>query len=128
MPPLSADLQARVRRSLPYFAAVRNPIDLTGAVLSSPEAFGQVLDEVVTSDEVDAVIVIVTFAQHAGFAEMLMRSSDRVDKPVLIVWTAPASMSPEPLAAFARARFPVYDSSARAVTGLKAIARFSGLM
>lgn len=128
LPQLSPDLQARVRQSLPYFAAVRNPIDLTGAVLSSPEAFGKVLDEVVSSDEIDAAIVIVTFAQRAEFADVLMRSANSVDKPVLIVWTAPATMSPEPLAAFGAARFPIYDSSARAVTGLKAVARFSGLM
>lgn len=128
LPALSADLQARVRRSLPYFAAVRNPIDLTGAVLSSPEAFGAVLDEVVSSDEIDAAIVIVTFAQRPEFADVLMRAANNSEKPVLIVWTAPATMSPEPLARFAEARFPIYDSATRAVTGLKAVARFSGLM
>jgi acyl-CoA synthetase (NDP forming) len=128
LPALSDDLQARVRRSLPYFAAVRNPIDLTGAVLSSPEAFGSVLDEVVSSDEIDAVIVIVTFAQRAEFADVLMQAANGSDKPVLIVWTAPATMSPEPLARFAEARFPIFNSAARAVTGLKAVARFSGLM
>ena len=128
LPPLPPALQARIRSSLPYFAAVRNPIDLTGAVLSSPEAFGAVLDAVVACDDIDAAIVIVTFAQRAEFADVLMRSAEASGKPVLIVWTAPAAMSPEPLAVFRRANFPIFDSPARAVTGLKAIARFSGLV
>ncbi len=121
-------LQQRIRSSLPYFAAVRNPVDLTGAAFSSPALFRELIELVVEGTTVDAVVVIVTFSQQAAFADEIMRAARATDKPVLVVWTAPESISPAPLAAFARESFPIFDAPLRAFTGLCAIARFSGLM
>jgi acyl-CoA synthetase (NDP forming) len=128
LPQFPEELQRNIRQSLPYFAAVRNPVDLTGAAFSSPALFRQVVEAVVQGDTVDAVVVIVTFSQQVAFAEELMIAARSTDKPVLIVWTAPESISPAPLAAFAEQSFPIFDSPLRAFTGMCAIARFSGLM
>jgi acyl-CoA synthetase (NDP forming) len=128
VPTFPDSLQSTIRASLPYFAAVRNPVDLTGAAFSSPTLFRQVIEEVVQEAVIDAVVVIVTFSQQAAFAEELMAAAKATDKPVLVVWTAPDTISPAPLAAFAKQSFPVFDSPLRAYTGLSAIARFSGLM
>jgi acyl-CoA synthetase (NDP forming) len=128
VPKFPPELQREIRTALPYFAAVRNPVDLTGAAFSSPALFRQTVESVVKGDVVDAVIVIVTFSQQAAFAEELMQAAKGTEKPVLIVWTAPETISPAPLAAFARQSFPIFDSPLRAFTGLRAVARFSGLM
>jgi acyl-CoA synthetase (NDP forming) len=128
LPQFSEELQRKIRQSLPYFAAVRNPVDLTGAAFSSPALFRQVVETVVQGDTVDAVVVIVTFSQQVAFAEELMIAAKSTDKPLLIVWTAPESISPAPLAAFAEQSFPIFDAPLRAFTGLCAVARFSGLM
>jgi len=128
VPKFSDELQQKIRASLPYFAAARNPVDLTGAAFSSPALFRQAIDVVVQGDSIDAVIVIVTFSQQAAFADELMMAARATDKPVLIVWTAPDTISPAPLAAFKKQSFPIFDAPLRAFTGLSAIARFSGLM
>lgn len=128
VPRFSAELQQSIRASLPYFAAARNPVDLTGAAFSSPALFRELIDLVVDSGAADAVVVIVTFSQQAAFADEIIKGARATDKPVLVVWTAPETISPEPLAAFSRESFPVFDSPLRAFTGLCAIARFSGLM
>jgi len=127
VPRFSDELQQKIRASLPYFAAARNPVDLTGAALSSPALFRQAVDAVVQGDSVDAVIVIVTFSQQPAFAEELMMAAKATDKPVLIVWTAPDTISPAPLAVFKKQSFPIFDAPLRALTALSAIARYSGL-
>ena len=128
VPKFPDDLQDEIRTSLPYFAAVRNPVDLTGAAFSSPALFQKVIDLVISRARVDAVIVIVTFSQQPAFAEVLMNAAARTDKPFLVVWTAPEAISPAPLAAFSERSFPIFDAPIRAFNGLCAIARFSGLI
>ncbi len=128
IPRFSARVQETISASLPYFAAVRNPVDMTGVALSSPGMFRRAIDLVLDSGEIDALIVIITFSHQAEFAAMLMQSAAAASKPLIVVWTAPEDLTPEPRAAFMAASFPVFDSPARALTGLRAIARFSGLL
>jgi acyl-CoA synthetase (NDP forming) len=128
VPRFDQHVQAKIGASLPYFAAVRNPVDLTGVALSSPEMFSSVIDLVLEHGGVDALIVVITFSHQAGFAHVLLATAAKSELPVIVVWTAPESLTPQPLAAFKSASFPVFDSPARAVAGLRAIARFSGLL
>lgn len=128
VPPFSEAVQADIRKSLPYFAAVRNPVDLTGAALSSPDILRRVIDLVLAEGEVDALLVAITFSHQAAFADVLLQAAANTAKPLLVVWTAPETLTPEPLKVFSAASFPVFDAPARALTGLRAIARFSGLI
>ncbi len=128
VPRFNEIVQARIKKSLPYFAAARNPVDLTGVALSSPEMFRSVIDVVLEHGGIDALIVVITFSHQAGFAEVLLQAGAKSELPLVVVWTAPDSLTPEPLKAFKAASFPVFDSPARALTGLRAMARFSGLM
>ena len=128
IPRFAPAVQARIGASLPYFAAVRNPVDLTGAALSNPAMFRDVIGHVLDHGEIDALIVVVTFSHQVGFAEVLLEVAGSSPLPVIVVWTAPEQLTPEPLRAFREAAFPVFDSPLRAVTALRAIARFSGLL
>ena len=73
------------------------------------------------------MIVVITFSPQTGFADVLLAAAAKSDKPLLVVWTAPESLTPGPLQRFRAAAFPVFDSPARAVAGLHALARFAGL-
>lgn len=128
VPEFGVELQASIETQLPYFASARNPVDLTGVALARPDLFENIIDNVLKDNSIHAVIVIITFSRDKAFAEMLLRVADRTEKPLLVVWTAPTSLSPEPLAVFREAEFPFYDEPIRAVKGLCAIARYSGLL
>ncbi len=56
LPELSGELQAAMRRSLRPEATVRNPIDLVASV--DPDEYRCCLQQLLRSDEIDAVIVI----------------------------------------------------------------------
>lgn len=56
LPEFSQELQARLRGFLPAEAGVRNPIDLIGG--TDPEQFRRCLESLLTSREVDAIVVI----------------------------------------------------------------------
>ena len=90
--------------------------------------FRTVIDHVLVDGAIDALIVIVTFSHQVAFADVLIEAAAGTAKPLLVVWTAPETLTPEPLKRFRDASFPVFDTPARALTGLRAIARFSGLM
>src|SRR5690606_2896543 len=105
-----------------------NPVDLTGVALARPDLFRRIAGQVVENPAIHAIVVIITFSPKVEFATMLMELERASAKPLLVVWTAPDSLTPEPLQAFREAGFPVFDAPVRAVSGLRAIARFSGLM
>lgn len=128
VPEFESSLQADIHARLPYFAAARNPVDLTGVALARPDLFEDIVTQVLQSPDIHAVIVIITFSTKPEFATMLMELAKRSEKPLLVVWTAPDTLTPEPLQAFRDQGFPVFDEPVRAVRGLQAIARFSGLM
>ena len=128
VPRFEAAVQAKIGAALPYFAALRNPVDLTGVALSSPAMFRDVIQVVLDHGGVDALIVVITFSHQTGFADVLLAAARESGKPVIVVWTAPESLTPGPLAAFRAAGFPVFDSPVRAVTALRAMARVAGLL
>ena len=53
LPQLSADTVAELRRFLPSFAAVGNPVDLTAGVLNDPAMFGRALRVIAADPGVD---------------------------------------------------------------------------
>ncbi|HEX2253745.1 MAG TPA: GNAT family N-acetyltransferase [Thermoanaerobaculia bacterium] len=56
--PLSAATRERLARLLPAAASTTNPVDMIAS--AGPDTFRQVVEEVLASDEVDAMIVIYT--------------------------------------------------------------------
>jgi acyl-CoA synthetase (NDP forming) len=89
--PLSADTQAELRRHIPDYLRVSNPVDSGGA--PSGDARGRlILDAIVADPEIDAVIVPITGAlasMSARFTQDLVDVQRTTSKPVFVVWGSP---------------------------------------
>ena len=112
-------------RYVPFYGSVTNPVDLTGVVLANPTYVGRCLEAVAADPGVDIPIAIITFVPDQQFIEALAEAFDSTDKPILIVWTGSARSNASGEALRERA-VPVYDSPARAASGLAALAATTG--
>lgn len=127
VPALSEGAQRRLRELLPFYGATRNPVDLTGTVLSRSSLMRDALDVVLKEPDIDGVVVIVTFAHDPAFAEAIQDADRSTSKPLLVVWTGGADQNPGATALLREARIPTFDAPARALTGLLAM-RNDGLV
>jgi acyl-CoA synthetase (NDP forming) len=125
VPQFEAGLQQKIGKHLPFFGSSRNPVDLTGAIIGRPNDMRQVIELVMSDDSIDATIVVLTFARNLDFARHLIESAHLTKKPLIVCWTGGVEQTPEALALFREKGFPIFDSPARAVSALQAIASAS---
>jgi acetyl coenzyme A synthetase (ADP forming)-like protein len=95
VPELSDRLKSKLESFLPSAAALKNPVDMIASATS--DQFAQSIEALLTSEEVDALIVLyiaVTVTDTAGIAAGIekalaaARRAGATDKPVLIGWMA----------------------------------------
>lgn len=120
VPVLAETTQTALSRYVPFYGSVKNPVDLTGVVLANPTYVGRCLAAVVADPGVDIAIAIITFVPDQQFIAALAQAYDGTDKPVLIVWTGALRSNASGESLRDRA-VPVYDSPARAASGLAAL-------
>ncbi|MER5389137.1 acetate--CoA ligase family protein [Saccharopolyspora sp. NPDC002686] len=74
---------------IPAFGSAVNPVDVTAQVIDDAGQFGAVCDAVAASDEVDAVLVVLTtIGGEAALevAESILRAAKRSTKPFAVAW------------------------------------------
>mgnify|MGYP003109722099 FL=1 len=125
VPVLAEATQTALSRYVPFYGSVSNPVDLTGVVLTNPTYVGRCLEAVAADPGVDIAIAIITFVPDQQFIEALAEAYGATDKPVLIVWTGSSRSSASGDSLRDRA-VPVYDSPARAASGLSALMAMNG--
>lgn len=125
VPVLDEATQTALSRYVPFYGSVKNPVDLTGVVLANPTYVGRCLEAIAADPRVDIAVAIITFVPDQQFIDALAEAYDGTDKPILIVWTGAARSNASGEALRERA-VPVYDSPARAASGLAALMAMQG--
>lgn len=91
-PPLSSELQAILRHLLPPFASVRNPIDVTAQAVYD-RSIAPVINALVTSDEVDGIVLVGTFGydhRMIGDEPLFNILKDSAKPVVIFTYTLPS--------------------------------------
>lgn len=90
LPGLAAATRARLRAQLPPFAAVRNPVDLTGAIFNQTDKLGEVVDALTDDGGVDAVVLlgVLRATGSRAFAETMAPLLSTGPMPALGAWFA----------------------------------------
>ncbi|MGW1679427.1 acetate--CoA ligase family protein [Saccharopolyspora sp. NPDC002376] len=89
LPELDSATQAVLTPLIPAFGSAVNPVDVTAQVIDDAGQFGAVCDAVAASDEVDAVLVVLTTiggAAASEVAESILRAAKRSTKPFVVAW------------------------------------------
>lgn len=125
VPSLSRDTHERLREKAPPFSSLRNPVDLTGQVLNTPESLREALGLVLADPAVDQAVVYNASMRGPiarRVAAELVAAAGHSDKPVQVGWTVPP---PEVVSTFDEHRLPWYPTPARAVRAAAALTRLA---
>lgn len=119
MAEFSSETSAQLRDSLPAFAAVQNPIDVTAQLLSRPELIREAIRAVEADSDVD--IIVLALAILGSYYDLDQILADvveldrRTDKLVVVCWVAGDPAMP---ARFAAAGIPTYDDTTSVMNAL----------
>ncbi|HKY15738.1 MAG TPA: acetate--CoA ligase family protein [Microthrixaceae bacterium] len=83
---------AELRRHIPGYLRVHNPVDSGGAPSADTMKGPKILDAILADPAVDLLIVPITGAVESmsvPFAQQLVAAAETTDKPILVVWGSP---------------------------------------
>ncbi len=117
MPPLPAEVESTLRETLPAYATIGNPLDMTGAASLQAKLMVQCLKTMLDSDSYDAGLLCVALIWREGalLLEELTSLAASSRKPFAVSWAAP---SDEIAARLRAAPFPVFPDPSRAAGAL----------
>ncbi len=121
VPPFDPDTLERLKAKVPEFGASRNPIDLSGAILTQESLFEEVLNLFARAKNLDGFAIISTFIRNPAFAHAIVRMYRSTDKPVVVCWTGTPEQTPESLEILARSGIPIYGDTGRVALAFRAI-------
>lgn len=119
MPPFGARATEVIRGFLPDFGALRNPCDLTAAVLNDPKAVPACAEAVLAQDDIGFLVVSQQMAggapgRTAAMAEVARRSG----KVICVVWLSEWLQGPESREAEDGGRLPLFRSMGRCMAAI----------
>jgi acyl-CoA synthetase (NDP forming) len=125
--PISAQARERLKGSLPAFAALENPVDITGALLGNPQLFGAVLP--IVGDDAQSELLLVglpvagTGYDVPRFAADLAAFGERYGHAVAVAAPQDAVRNE-----FAKAAVPTFAREGEAMDALAQLADHSALL
>lgn len=124
VPALDAASQDAIRRYVPSFGAVRNPVDVTQQIRAHATGYQDTIRTVLGADAIDGLILLVTMVAEpraSFYTEIFTEAARATDKPVIVAWTGAASLADKALPQLKRNRVPVYPSARGAVRAMRAL-------
>lgn len=121
VPKFDPETLARLKGKVPEFGAIRNPIDLSGAILTQESLFEEVLAMFAQAKGLDGFAIISTFIRNPVFAHAIVRMYRNTDKPVVVCWTGTQEQTPESLAILTESGVPIYGNTGRVSLAFRAI-------
>ncbi len=110
----------RLRKRLPEWCIVNNPLDLTGNALSYPNHYSDVLDEIYGDGSVDLILLIYGDPIQGSF-KAVQPSLDKakiIGLPVAVCYLGGAEVQVEEVNKFQEYGVPVFDEPSKAIVAL----------
>lgn len=118
VPELSEALRRQLRPHVPAFATVVNPVDITANVVNSPAGFGNALDLLLATDELDFIVLFTTSNLVDRLAPAIIEAVKCSGRLLALMVTG----NPETEAAIEAEGVPVFHDTGR---GARALASFA---
>ncbi|MEQ8229752.1 MAG: CoA-binding protein [Rhodospirillales bacterium] len=124
VPELPQAAQETLKQFIPPFGALRNPIDVTQQIRSSPTGYQDTIKTVLDLDGIDGLFLLVTMVAEpraSFYAEIFTAAARATDKPVIIGWTGAPSLAAKAIPQIKRDQVPIYFSARGAVHAMRAL-------
>lgn len=127
VPELTEETRMKISKVIPDYGSAMNPVDVTAQVINDPEGFMNVLDAMLDSPDIDALVIVVTMI-YGGAGERLARDIvdvyKRAQKPIALCWTAGDRLMENCFAILRKGEVPYFKSPVRCVKALGALMRY----
>lgn len=128
LPDLDAGTRGAIQEHVPAFAAVRNPLDVSYQLISSPDRFEAVLAALAGGNAFDAVLLQFTTNADPGataIAEAAVSLLETTEIPVYLSRYGGDQLAPAAMARYRDAAIPVLDAPDRAMRAVAALVEAS---
>ena len=119
---LAPESLAELRNIIPSYGNANNPVDVTAAVMSSPDLFAKCLDILAHDKGVDSIIACFAVLVGAD-VERIAAALGGVSKirkiPIAVARTGSKNLAPNAQVIFSSLNIPVFPTPDRAVTALR---------
>jgi len=127
MPELSTETQEAIRAHVPAFAAVGNPVDVTGQIRSSPTGYQEAVRQVLADPDIDGVLLLVTMVSEpraSFYGREISKLAAEAEKPVIVAWCGALSVAQEGYPMLSEHRVPNFLTVREAVRAMAALAGY----
>jgi acyl-CoA synthetase (NDP forming) len=131
IPELSESAKADIRAFTPPFAALRNPVDVTGQIRSFPTGYQDTVRRVLAEPTIDGVLLLVTMAAEpraSFYGREISRLAREATKPVVVAWTGATSVAQQGYAMLSENAVPNFLTVRQAVRTMRALADHSAFL
>ncbi|MFD5298913.1 acetate--CoA ligase family protein [Streptomyces mutabilis] len=119
--PWAPEWQERLASRIPAFASPRNPVDLTGSMITDPSLLRAALTTAIEYPDTDMIVIVLGNAD--GFADPVIEAVSELygttDRPIVFSWTGGTG---EPRQRLRELGIPCFTDPTRAVGALGALA------
>ena len=118
---LSSDTRNKLDQVIPTYGSSANPVDVTAAVMSSPELFEQCLEVLVKDPNVEAIVAafcVLVGDEVKKIATGLGKAKKIKDLPIVVARTGASSLAPEGAKLLADENIPIFPTPERAIRAL----------
>jgi acyl-CoA synthetase (NDP forming) len=123
-PDLSEQTKEELKKIMPPFASIANPMDVTAEAVARPELLRQAAEVIARDPNVDTLVIFygIVPGAHEKLAQDMAKVAAATDKLVMVTWFP----LPEPQIwqGLARAGVPVFSEPARGIRALGKMVRF----
>lgn len=131
LPELPAATRARLAACTPPFAALRNPVDVTGQIRAFPSGYQDVVRTLLEEPGLDGLFLLVTMAAEpraSFYGEEIPKLARAAAKPVIVAWTGALSLAERGFPMLAAAGVPTFLSVREAVQAMAALVRWRAFL
>lgn len=128
LPELGAETVAALKKVLPPYASVANPLDVTGSIQNDPGMLGITLERLAQDMNVDMIgiaLAAVSGPLATSLAKEIVRIAQQVKVPVLVAWNADPATSADAYQLMDDAAIPRYQSPVRCARGAGVLWQFA---
>jgi len=128
LPSLEPGTLEALRKVLPAYASVANPLDVTGSLLNDPGMLKETLKRIVGDPNVDMIGIALAAASGKLATELareVVRVADEFRVPVLVAWNADPAANAEAYRILDDAGIPRYQSPVRCARGAAALWQYA---
>lgn len=120
---LTEETKAALKKVLPAFASVVNPVDVTAELVATPDLLVRPMEITLADPNVDSLVIFLGMQVHNGakLADHIVQAAARTDKMVAMNWIA---APPVALQKLRENNVPVFSDPARGIRSLGALVNY----